>query len=280
LNRQESVLIDGARGEQRPPTRVSALLNRRMIVCGGASGMGASTVRALVGAGAHVAILDIQQAAGSALADALGEQASPRQKVRFFAADVSDPVAVRAAVDAAADALEGVDGLFHHAGVLAVRPYHEMSDAEWGRLMRVNVDGAFYVTRDVIPHMIRAGGGDMVITASISSGRAFPLESGYCISKAAVLHMARCIAVEYRDAGIRCNAICPAFTRTPHGTSEIEQLVALGQDWDESGLAEKQGRICEPEEVAEAVLFLLDRDKSSFINGQDIYIDNGWSASG
>lgn len=280
MDQQEGLLIDTARSGRQLPATAGALRNRRIIVCGGASGIGASTVRALVEAEAHVAILDVQREIGSALVDALSERAGPRQTVRFFAADVSDPAAVRMAVDAAADVLGGVDGLFHHAGVLAVRPFHEMGDAEWDRLMRVNVDGAFYVTRDVIPHMIRAGGGDVVITASISSVRAFPLESGYCISKAAVLHMARCIAVEYRDAGIRCNAVCPAFTRTPHGTTEIEQLTALGQDWDSSALAEKQGRICEPEEVAEAVLFLLDREKSGFINGQDIYIDNAWSASG
>jgi NAD(P)-dependent dehydrogenase (short-subunit alcohol dehydrogenase family) len=251
-----------------------------LIVSGGASGMGEAAVRSLVRVGATVTILDVQEDAGVSLAQELSEQSADAPQVHFFATDVSDPAQVSQAVEAAVEAMEGVDGLFHHAGVLIVRPYHLTSDAEWDKLMRVNVDGAFYVTREVIPHMLRAGGGDLVITASISSGRAFPLESGYCISKAAVLHMARCIAVEYREQGIRCNAICPAFTRTPHGTTEIEQLSALGQDWDTTELAQKQGRICEPEEVAETVLFLLDRERSGFINGQDIYIDNGWSASG
>lgn len=280
MDQQDGYGADAAPCAHPSAPSMRGIKNRRLIVSGGASGMGAAAVRSLVQAGANVAILDIQQEAGAALAQELSEQATPSQNVQFFAADVSSPADVRQAVEAVVAAMGGVDGLFHHAGVLIVRPYHLTSDGEWDRLMRVNVDGAFYVTREVIPHMIRAGGGDLVITASISSGRAFPLESGYCISKAAVLHMAKCIAVEYRDQGIRCNAICPAFTRTPHGTAEIEQLSALGQDWDTTELAEKQGRICEPEEVAETVLFLLDRERSGFINGQDLYIDNGWSASG
>lgn len=252
------------------------LEDRKIIVSGGASGMGAATVRALSKAGADVCILDVQEDLGAQLADDVNQTG----RSAFFHTDVSKPDQVARAVEQASDVMGGIDGVFHHAGILVVRPYHETSNDEWDRLMRINVDGAFYVTRQVIPHLLRAGGGDLVITASISSGLAFPLESGYCISKAAVLHLAKCIAVEYRDRGIRSNAICPAFTRTPHGATEIEQLSALGQSWSEGGLSEKQGRICEPEEVAQTVLFLLDRSKSGFINGQGIYLDNGWLAAG
>lgn len=242
--------------------------------------MGSASVRALVEAGARVTILDIQEEAGASLVAELCAATGEANRVHFFNVDVSQSAQVSIGVDAALAAMGGADGLFHHAGILVVRPYHETSDEEWGRMMSINVDGSFFVTRALLPHFVEAGHGDIVITASISSERAFPLESGYCISKAAVLHLARCIAVEYRDQGIRCNAICPAFTRTPHGMREIEQLSALGQAWDDAGLAEKQGRICEPEEVAQTVVFLMDRSRSSFINGQGIYLDNGWVASG
>ena len=265
--------ITGEHDENAPCLK---LAGRKIIVSGGASGMGASAVRAIADAGAEVCILDVQADLGASLA----AEVSQVGRAHFLRTDVSRSDQVASSVETASELMGGIDGLFHHAGILVVRPYHETSDDEWDRLMRINVDGSFFVTRQVIPHLIRAGGGDLVVTASISSGRAFPLESGYCISKAAVLHLARCIAVEYRDQGIRCNAICPAFTRTPHGTTEIEQLSALGQSWGEEGLTEKQGRICEPEEVAQTVLFLLDRSKSGFINGQDIYLDNGWMAAG
>lgn len=226
-------------------------------------------------AGADVVVLDVQKPDFDHL-----RQGPDDGSLHYIEADVGDSDVIRAAVDEAVTKLGGIDGLFHHAGTIAVSRYHETTDDNWRRIMRTNVDGAFHVTREVLPHLIAQGGGDIVMTASISSERAFPLESAYCISKAAVLHMSRCIAVEYRDRNVRCNAICPAFTRTPHGMAEIEQLGALGADWSDRELEGKQGRICEPEEVAQAALFLMDRARSGFVNGDRIYLDNGWTASG
>jgi NAD(P)-dependent dehydrogenase (short-subunit alcohol dehydrogenase family) len=94
-----------------------------------------------------------------------------------------------------------------------------------------------------------------------------------------VLQLARCIAVEYRDRGIRANAVCPGFVKTAHGLREIDELDGLGQKWNVADLNAVQGRICEPEEVANAALFLAS-DESSFINGTALYVDNGWYAKG
>ena len=99
------------------------------------------------------------------------------------------------------------------------------------------------------------------------------------MTKGAVLQLARSIAVEYRDDGIRCNAICPGFVKTDHGLREINQLDNLGQDWNENDLKSVQGRICDPKEVSTAVLYLAS-DDSSFVNGNAFYIDNGWYAKG
>jgi NAD(P)-dependent dehydrogenase (short-subunit alcohol dehydrogenase family) len=87
------------------------------------------------------------------------------------------------------------------------------------------------------------------------------------------------IAVEYRDYGIRCNAVCPGFVKTAHGLREIDELDGLGQQWQEADLAATQVRICEPEEVASAALFLAS-DEASFINGSALYVDNGWFVKG
>jgi NAD(P)-dependent dehydrogenase (short-subunit alcohol dehydrogenase family) len=127
--------------------------------------------------------------------------------------------------------------------------------------------------------MTANGGGSVVITGSIASELGYALEALYCMTKGAVLQLARTIAVEYRDQGIRCNAVCPGFVKTAHGLREIAELDAAGQAWEDGALAETQGRICEPEEVAAAVVFLAS-DEASFVNGHALYVDNGWYTKG
>ena len=88
---------------------------------------------------------------------------------------------------------------------------------------------------------------------------------------------ARAIAVKYRDRGIRCNAVRPGFIRTPHGMREFDALQKLGVDVSEAAMAQAQGRMCEPEEVAAAALFLAS-DEASFVNGTHLFVDNGFTA--
>jgi NAD(P)-dependent dehydrogenase (short-subunit alcohol dehydrogenase family) len=103
------------------------------------------------------------------------------------------------------------------------------------------------------------------------------MEVLYDTTKGACHMFARAIAVEFRDRGIRCNAVCPGFIRTPHGMREVAALQALGVDVSEAALAAQQGRMCEPEEVARAALFLAS-DESSFVNGTHLFVDNCFSA--
>jgi NAD(P)-dependent dehydrogenase (short-subunit alcohol dehydrogenase family) len=160
-----------------------------------------------------------------------------------------------------------------------VKPLHESTEADYDRLMDINVRSAFLVCRRAVKEMSDNGGGSIVITASIASELGFALESLYCMTKGAVLQLARTISVEYRDQGIRCNAVCPGFVKTAHGLREIDELDAAGQAWEEGALAEAQQRICEPEEVAAAVVFLAS-DEASFITGNALYVDKGWYAKG
>lgn len=99
------------------------------------------------------------------------------------------------------------------------------------------------------------------------------------MTKGAVLQLAQSIAVEYRDEGIRANAVRPDFVKTAHGLREIDELDGLGQSWSKGSLAGVQGRICDPEEAAAAALWLVS-DEASFVNGTALYIDNGWYAKG
>lgn len=245
------------------------LAGKTAIITGGAGGCGAAAARLFIEEGARVGIIDRDEAAGEALAAQTGAV--------FAVADVAEEGAVIAAVEKLTATFGPANVLFNHAGTLIVKPFLEMSVAEWDWLMAVNVRSMFLVTRAVLPGMIAAGGGSIVCTSSISAVAATPMEVLYDTTKGACHQFARAIAVEFRDRNIRCNAVCPGFIRTPHGMREVTQLQALGVDVSETALAAQQGRMCEPEEVARAALFLAS-DESSFVNGTQLFVDNCFTA--
>ncbi len=257
-------------------TAKGRLAGKTAVITGGAAGMGSVTAQMFSREGARVAIIDIQEAAGQETVAAIRAAGG---EADFFHADVSKADQVDRAFDAIRDQVGPYDVLFNHAGTIIVKPLHESTEADYDRLMDINVRSAFLVCRRALPEMVANGGGSVVITASIASELGYALEALYCMSKGAVLQLARTISVEYRDQGIRCNAVCPGFVKTAHGLREIAELDAAGQSWEEGDLAATQGRICEPEEVASAVLFLAS-DEASFVNGAALYVDNGWYAKG
>ena len=254
----------------------NSIEDRAIIVTGAGRGIGRAIALGLASAGARVAIFDIQAAAGE---EAAAEIKAAGGEALFLATDVTDTAAVRASLATIVRKWGCVDTLFSHAGTIIVKPLHESTDADYDRLMDINVRSAFIVCREVVSHMLENGGGSIVITSSIGGEKGFSLESLYCMTKGAVLQLARSIAIEYRDRGIRANAVCPGFVKTAHGLREIVELDGLGQNWNETDLHAVQGRLCEPEEVAAAALWLAS-DDASFVNGQALYVDNGWYAKG
>ncbi|MEO5861326.1 MAG: SDR family oxidoreductase, partial [Burkholderiales bacterium] len=221
------------------------------LISGGAGGCGAAASLLFAREGARIAIVDKQD--GSALVkqiEAAGGEAM------YAACDVSKADQVNAAVKATTDRFGAINVLFNHAGTIVVKPFLETTEDEWDWLMAVNVKSMFLMTKAVLPSMLAAGGGAIVCTSSISAVAATPMEVLYDTTKGAVQMFARAIAVEFRDKGIRCNAVCPGFIRTPHGMHEVEALTKLGVDASEAAMKAMQGRMCEPEEVAKAALFL------------------------
>ena len=261
---------------EKVTNRPGRLAGKTAIITGGAAGMGRATALAFAEEGAAVTILDIQKDAGEEVVCMIRESGGTAE---FIEADVSDARQVDAAFDRVAEIVGSYDILFNHAGTITVKPLHESTEADYDRLMDINVRSAFLVCRRAVREMSDNGGGAIVITASVASEMGYALESLYCMTKGAVLQLARSISAEYRDRGIRCNAVCPGFVKTAHGLLEIDELDAAGQEWEEGALAEAQGRICEPEEVAAAVVFLAS-DEASFITGNALYVDNGWYAKG
>jgi NAD(P)-dependent dehydrogenase (short-subunit alcohol dehydrogenase family) len=250
------------------------LKNKVALVSGGATGLGGAASRLFASEGARMVVLDINASAAEATAQAIRAQGG---EALCVVADVSQAAQVDAAVATALQHFGRIDVLFNHAGSIVVKPFLETTEDDWDHLMAVNVKSMYLVTRAVLPGMLAQGKGAIVCTSSISAVAGTPMEVLYDTTKGACHMFARAIAVEYRDRGIRCNAVCPGFVRTPHGMREVEALQKLGVDVSEAALAEAQGRMCEPEEVAAAALFLAS-DEASFVNGTHLFVDNGFTA--
>lgn len=237
--------------------------------------MGGASSVLFAAEGAKVAIIDHNVDAAEATA---AQIRSSGGDARAFGADVSDERQVIAAVTAAEAVYGAANVLFNHAGSVVVRPFLEITLADWDGLHAINVRSMFLMTRAVLPGMIARGGGAIVCTSSISAVAGAPMEVLYDTTKGACHMFARAIAVEFRDRNIRCNAVCPGFIRTPHGERELAALSALGRDVSDAALSAKQGRIGEPEDVAKAALFLAS-DEAAFITGTHLYVDNGFLAA-
>ena len=250
------------------------LKGKTAIISGGATGMGAASARLFAAEGAAVAIIDRNAEAGSAL---VAELLAAGHRAHFAAADVSRKTDVDRAVIEVLAALGPANVLFNHAGTIVIKPFLETEEADWDFLFDVNVKSMYLMTRAVLPQMLAAGGGSIVCTSSISAVYATPNEVLYDATKGACHMFARAIAVEFRDQGIRCNAVCPGFIETPHGQREVEALARYGVDVSEAAIRAAQGRMGTPEDVARAALFLAS-DDADFVNGVQLFVDNGFSA--
>lgn len=248
--------------------------NKIVVVSGGATGIGAAAVEAFSEQGATVACLDRNVEQGIALVERLR---SGGAKAEFFTADVGAKEQVNAAIEMVVSTLGVPSVLFNHAGIAIVKPFLDLEETDFWNLMRINVFSMFAVTQAVVPHMIKNGGGSIVCTGSVSAMLATPNEILYCASKAACEMFAKGIAVEFQGKNIRCNSISPGFVDTPHGRREIKELRAIGVDVSEEMIAQRQGRLATPRDIADVVVFAAC-NQARFVNGTNIVVDNCFSA--
>jgi NAD(P)-dependent dehydrogenase (short-subunit alcohol dehydrogenase family) len=244
---------------------------RAALVTGAARGIGRAISLALANAGADVALGLRDASSGDELA---GEIGSIGRTALPLAMDVRDLDQVRAGIDTAVQRFGRLDILVNNAGVAPTNPAEDVNETDYDETFRVNVKGTFFASQAAGRHMIRQGFGRIVNVSSQAGFVALPTESVYCMTKAAIAHLAKCLAVEWGGHGITVNAVAPTFIRTP-GTE-----TALSDARFESEVVERIAgvhRIGEPMDVAGAVVFLAS-PAASLITGTTLLVDGGWTA--
>lgn len=247
---------------------------RRVLVTGGASGIGLGAARRLLDFGATVAIADLPTVLQRLGAEDAG---------RFLTVtmDVTDDASVVAGVAAAAKGMGGLDTLVNSAGVFQFRALESIATAEWDRILGVNLRGTFLVMREAMPLLKASGRGRVVNIASDAGKTGFALLAAYCASKFGVVGLTQAVAVEVAPFGVRVNAVCPGtVAETGMGRVVIEQKIELGYGTSAAEVVERGAesfplkRVGTVADVVEAILFLIS-DASSWIAGESINIDGG-----
>jgi NAD(P)-dependent dehydrogenase (short-subunit alcohol dehydrogenase family) len=240
------------------------------LVTGAARGIGLATAKRFLADGWRVALLDIE---GELLALAVASLARPDDTLALHC-DVSDAKAVATAIAQIATRFGRLDALINNAGVAVFAPLLETSDADWNRILAVNLSGPFICTKAAVPLLREAGGGAVVNITSISAVRASTLRSAYGTSKAGLAHLTKQLAVELASLGIRVNGVAPGPVDT--AMAKAVHTPEIRADYHDAIPLNRYGL---EEELAEAIFF-LSCDRSSYITGQILAVDGGFDAAG
>jgi 3-hydroxybutyrate dehydrogenase len=255
------------------------LQGKTAIVTGAASGIGRHIALAFAREGARVAIADLDRTAADA---AVTEIETAGGQALSVTMDVTAELAVNDGIEACIAAFGGVDILVSNAGLQIVHPLEEFSFEEWKRLTSIHLDGAFLTTKACLPHMYRSGrGGSIIYMGSVHSKEASVLKAPYVTAKHGLIGLAKVVAKEGAQHGVRANVICPGFVRTPLVDRQIPEQARL------LGLSEQtvirdimlrdtiDGQFTTVEDVTE-VAMLFASFPTNALTGQSLVVSHGW----
>ena len=248
---------------------------RRVLVTGGAKGIGLATLVRLAAEGARVAALDRDAPALESLRARLGQALG-----RAATVDVADGAAVADAVKASAAALGGLDGVVNAAGVDLYADIEAMASADWERVLAVNLTGPFLVIQAAYPYLKAAGGGTIVNVSSAAGLSPLKNRTAYCASKAGLQMASKALAIEAAPFKIRVNTVCPGAVETELFRSGFASAFPSAPDEQAIRDAVRAryalNRIAEPEEIAAAIVW-LSSPESSYVTGVALAVDGGRS---
>jgi NAD(P)-dependent dehydrogenase (short-subunit alcohol dehydrogenase family) len=241
-----------------------------VLVTGAAQGLGWTTANLLAQRHSRVILVDIQS---------VESQAARLREQGFEARGISGDISSEEFVASLADSVHGdygaVDGLVNNAGVSLIVPAEQTSAAQWQRVMAINLFGPFLLSRYLGVQMLERGRGSIVNVASIAGLAGVSHRSAYNASKHGLLGLTRTLAAEWGGRGVRVNAVCPGWIKT-----EMDLADQGGGAYSDADIVDRVplARFASPLDVAEAIAFLLDAERSSFINGVSLPVDGGWTA--
>jgi NAD(P)-dependent dehydrogenase (short-subunit alcohol dehydrogenase family) len=247
------------------------LKDRVALVTGGASGIGQAIALLFAAEGAAVAVVDIDEAQGQSTVDQLGTVGA---RAIFVQCDVTQPGECQHAVQRTVETLGSLDILVNGAGIIRRASALDTTEAEWDRVMAVNVKSVYLMSKHALPVMLEAGGG-----AIVNIGSGWGLVGGrnaaaYCASKGAVVNLTRAMALDHGGQQIRVNCICPGDTDTPMLRDEARQLGQQETEFLVEAADRPLGRLGRPEDIAQAALYLAS-DASAFVTGTVLVVDGG-----
>src|SRR5260370_15670193 len=250
---------------------VARVAEKVAMITGGGSGIGRATALLFAREGAAVALADVNTDAGRRVADEIAQSGG---RALFEPVDVTRAADCRRLVDSALRELGRIDILFNNAGIILRATVLDLSEDDWDRVMAVNVKSIYLLSREVIPHMRKAGGGTIINTASGWGLTGGAKAAVYCASKGAVVILTKAMAVDHGPQKIRVNCICPGDTDTGMLREEARQLGEGNSRFLPDAAKRPLRRVGTPEEIAQAALYLASH-ASSFVTGTPLVADGG-----
>lgn len=250
------------------------LADKTALVTGGGSGIGRETAMRLAAEGAKVLVTDIAGDRAEETAKLIGDAGRTALASRM---DVTRAADAEAALGQMASEWGGVDIVINNAGVTIVGSAHTLEEADWDKELSINLKSVYIVSKAAWPHLEAQGGGAIVSTASIAGIWAIPDDAAYCASKAGVIMLTKCMALDGAKAGIRVNCVCPGFIQTPM----IDGYFADQPDPDAARTfaagIHPLGRLGEPLDIADAFVYLAS-DEARWVTGTALTVDGGLTA--
>ena len=241
------------------------------LITGGASGIGRATALLFACEGAAIALADVNAEAGQRVVDEIVKAGG---RAFFEAMDVTRATDCQRLVERTIRELGLIDILFNNAGIIRRATVLDLSEDDWDRVMAVNVKSIYLLSRVVIPHMQKAGGGAIINTASGWGLAGGAKAAVYCASKGAVVLLTKAMAIDHGPQKIRVNCICPGDTDTQMLREEAQQLGVENNPFLAESAKRPLGRVGTPDEIAQAALYLAS-DASSFVTGTALVVDGG-----